>query len=239
MASIDMKKTFVIDCFPESALKYLKTHTIVAIDVIRATTTVTTAVGLGRKVYLARTTDDAFILASRLSSPLLVGEVGGNVPYGFDITNSPAIIAERTDFERPMVFISSSGTRLILNADSGDPVYVACLRNVTAVAEELNRACKRIAIIGAGTRGQFRREDQICCAMLASKLADMGFESENDRSLNVIERWRGVDIGTIAHGRSARYLKDSGQEADLYFVLEHLDDLDVVPVAAGGEVKRL
>ena len=70
-----MKRSVVIDCFPESAERYRSRYAIVAIDVIRATTTATTALQLGRRVYPAKTTDQAFVLAAKLDDPLLVGEL--------------------------------------------------------------------------------------------------------------------------------------------------------------------
>ena len=43
-----MKPRVVIDCFPSSVAKYRTGYTVVAIDVIRATTTAITAVLSGR-----------------------------------------------------------------------------------------------------------------------------------------------------------------------------------------------
>ena len=54
-----MDRSVVIDCFPESAEKYRDGYAVVVIDVIRATTTATTAVSLGRRVFPAQTTDEA------------------------------------------------------------------------------------------------------------------------------------------------------------------------------------
>jgi len=233
-----MKRTVKIDSFPESALKYCKSHTIVAVDILRASTTVTTAVDLGRRVFPVCTTDEAFVKALAFKNPMLVGEIGGNTPYGFHITNSPAQIAERTDHNRPMVFLSSSGTRLMSNADSGRPVYISCLRNLSAVAGHLQKRFKRVAVLGAGTRGQFRREDQIGCAWLAERLLEYGFVPEDAATEEIISRWQGVDIRYVRHGRSAAYLKRTGQERDLEFILNHIDDLDVVPVMRDGEVSR-
>ena len=50
-----MSKTVVIDCFPESARHYSEAYAIVAIDVIRATTTAITSVNLGRRCFRCRT----------------------------------------------------------------------------------------------------------------------------------------------------------------------------------------
>jgi 2-phosphosulfolactate phosphatase len=231
-----MKGAVVIDCFPESAERYRERYAIVAVDVIRATTVATTAVSLGRRVYPAKTADDASIIARTLKDPLLVGELGGNMPFGFDLTNSPAQIAARTDVHRPMVLVSSSGTQLLLNAAGGGPVFAGCLRNVTALAQHLAGRHERVAVLGAGTRGQFRREDQIGCAWIAEKLVAAGYRAETPRTGELIARWHGADPQVIRGGRSAAYLDRSGQQEDLEFVLAHIDDLDTVPSLVGNEL---
>lgn len=232
-----MNGSVVIDSFPESAERYRSPYVVIAIDVIRATTTATTAVSLGRRVFPALTTDEAAVIASTLRNPLLVGELGGNQPYGFDVTNSPARIAKRTDVERPMVFISSSGTQLMLNAAAGsEAVYLACLRNYSSVARLVAGRHQHVAVLGAGTRGQFRREDQIGCALVAQRLVELGYTPENGQTIECIERWHAAPLDTIREGRSADYLRRSGQGEDLEFILQHIDDLDAVPVLIDGEL---
>jgi len=231
-----MKGSFIIDCFPESAEHYRDVYAIVVIDVIRATTTATTAIALGRRVFPVQTTDDAFIRAATLTNPLLVGELGGNMPYGFDVTNSPDQIASRNDTQRPMVLLSSSGTQLLLNSAGGQAVYIACFRNLSAVANYVASKHARIAILGAGTRGQFRREDQMGCAWLAERLIHAGYEAENPETSAYIARWVGVSCEEVRGGRSAAYLAKTGQQGDLEFILTHLDDLDTVPALVNGEL---
>src|SRR6266516_4087340 len=111
-----MQKTVVIDCFPESVVAYRSGYAIVAVDVIRATTTAITGVALGRRCFPVPTVPAARQRAAHLERALLVGEVGGRMPVGFDLTNSPAALASRTDVERPMVLVSSSGTVLLHRA---------------------------------------------------------------------------------------------------------------------------
>jgi 2-phosphosulfolactate phosphatase len=237
-----MSKTVLIDCFPESAEHYRADYAIVAIDVIRATTTATTAMSAGRRVFPARTSDDAFVLAATLEDPLLVGELGGNMPVGFHITNSPVDIAARDDHHRPMILVSSSGTQLMLTAVGSEAVYLACLRNYSAVAKCLADRHSRVAVIGAGTRGQFRREDQIGCAMVARKLMDLGYVPENAKTAHVVERWTSMAftdaLDAIRSGKSAEYLRKSNQVHDLEFVLAHIDDLQTVPRLVGGELQN-
>src|SRR5688572_18991407 len=209
----------VIDSFPDSAERYRDRYAIVAIDVIRATTTATTALSTGRRVYPARTSDDAFVTASMLHDPLLVGELGGNMPVGFDMTNSPAQISQREDVQRPMVLVSSSGTQLMLTAVGSEAVYLACLRNYSAVAQYIAGRHERVAVLGAGTRGQFRREDQLGCALVTQQLMSRGYVLENQQTVDRVHRWTGQTLETaldeVRAGNSAKYLLKSGQDDDL------------------------
>lgn len=240
-----MAKSFIIDCFPDAALKYRKDYVIVVIDVIRATTTATTAVNYGRRVFPVQTTDDAFILAETHTDALLVGELGGHVPYGFHMTNSPVQVTaletvdcgDFTHSRRPIILLSSSGTQLLLNAKGARNIYLGCFRNFTAVADLLASRHDRVALLGAGTRGRFRREDQMGCAWIGDRLRSAGFTAENEESESITERWRDIDPAIVRKGQSADYLKRSGQVHDLEFVIHHIDDLSVVPKFTEGELR--
>src|SRR5207245_6212928 len=151
----------VIACFPESLVSYRKGYAIVAVDGIRATTTAVTAVALGRRCFPVPSLDAVVPLAAKLTNPLLVGELGGSMPYGFDMNNSPADLEARTDIHRPMLLLSTSGTRLICGAAEGQAMYVACLRNHSAQIAYLAAHHPAVAIIGPGSRGEFREEDQL------------------------------------------------------------------------------
>jgi len=239
-----MERSVIIDCFPESGKRYRKDYAIVAIDVIRATTTATTAISLGRRVFPVNSTDEAYVLTDKLKNPLLVGELGGNVPYGFDLTNSPVQVAALsavpsgsfTDIARPLITLSSSGTQLLVNSVGSEAVYIACFRNFSAVAEYLAGKHEKIAVLGAGTRGRFRREDQIGCAWVTEKLIEAGHRPENSETADIVERWGDVDVKIIREGQSADYLRRSGQVHDLEFILHHIDDLNIVPQLVNGEL---
>src|SRR5215831_12709879 len=155
-----MRKTVVIDCFPESLPAYRRGYAIVAVDVIRATTTAVTCVALGRRCYPVPSLEACVPLAARLNNPLLVGELGGSMPYGFHLNNSPADLEGRTDIYRPMILLSTSGTRVICGTDESQATYAASLRNFTAQARFLDVFHPTVALIGAGSRGEFRDEDQ-------------------------------------------------------------------------------
>jgi 2-phosphosulfolactate phosphatase len=232
-------RTVAVDFLAESAARYRDDHAIVAIDVIRATTTLVTAVSLGFRCFPVPSLEHAVPLAAKLDRPLLVGELGGNTPYGFDLTNSPAQLTQLSDIARPIVLLSSSGTSLIHEASRAAATYVACLRNYRAVAAHVAATHERVAVIGAGTRGEFREEDQLCCAWVARELLALGFETADIRTAEVVERWRREPADAIVQSKSVTYLRDSGQVADLDFILAHVDDVDAVHVVSDGEVVRV
>jgi len=234
-----MEKKVVIDCFQEGTYRYRNEYAIVVVDVMRATTTAATAVSMGRRVFPARTTDEAFVIASTFEDPLLVGELGGNMPYGFHLTNSPVQIAARDDIHRPMVLVSSSGTALLMSSAGSQGVLTACFRNFRAVGEHLCGKYEKIAIVGAGTRGQFRKEDQMCCAWVADILVSDGYKGETPQTREYIYRWKGVSAEEARTGESADYLRNSGQQDDLEFILTHVDDLKTVPGLVNYELKAV
>jgi 2-phosphosulfolactate phosphatase len=232
--------TVVIDALPERASRYVADHAVVAIDVIRATTTAVTVVALGRRCFCVPSIPDALRVRRRLDEALLGGELEGRTPDGFDVGNSPTTFAARTDVHRPLVLLSSSGTRLLHAVRDAENVYLACFRNAAAVARHVVVRHRRIAVIGAGSRGQFRTEDQICCAWIAADLLDAGYEAADARTSAVVARWRGAQAAACASGTSADYLRRSDQVADLDFVLTHVNDLDIVfTLLADGEVVAL
>jgi len=232
-----MQKTVVMDAFPESALRYRRGYAVVAIDVIRATTMAATAVAMGRRCFVVTSINHALELATRLRNPILAGEIAGDMPSGFDMNNSPAELAARTDVERPLILLSSSGTQLIHNARHCETVYLASFRDSRALARWLiSESHPRIALIGAGSRGEFREEDQICCAWIAERLVRAGYVPQDSKTMDILNRWGHASATDCLVSRSVDYLRRTGQIADLQFILEKVDDLDLALTLRDGEI---
>lgn len=234
-----MNSTVTIDCFPERAFLYKGYSALVVIDVIRATTTAVTAANAGMQIFPVASIKAGFKLAESIPQALLAGEMDGLKPDGFAITNSPVEILEMSSLYPQAILLSSSGTRLILNAAGANPVYICCFRNLSAVADYLANRHKQIAILGAGSRGQFRREDKMGCAYLASRLFEHGFVPESDHIAAFVNHWAAFPPEEAAKGSSARYLLHSGQTRDLEFILSHIDDLETVPSLVDNRIVSL
>jgi 2-phosphosulfolactate phosphatase len=217
----------------------LHNYAVVAVDVFRATSTIATAIETGRRCFPVNNLEGAFELARKLPNPLLIGETNGVKPKGFDLNNSPAKLARRGEVERPAVLLSSSGAKLICQAATRHRVYVASLRNFTAHVDYLAANHDKVAVLGAGTRGEFRREDQLCCAWIAEGLVQRGFTAHDSSTEELIDRWSGKPVTAISAGRSAQFLRESDQLEDLNFILEHVDDLDQVLHYESGEITTI
>ena len=234
-----MQKSVVIDYSPESVSRYRPGWAIVAIDVIRATTTAITAAAAGWRCFPAPTIEAALALAQKFEDPLLAGESGGKIPDGFEMDNSPAQLAWRTDTERPLVLVSSSGTKVIHEAAGFEAVYLSCFRNYSFLAGYLAGRHARVAIIGAGSLGEFREEDQACCAWLAAGLMTQGYFPQNPETAALISRWRDQPPEACLRSRSVSFLKRTGRIKDLDFIFTHIDDLPAVFAVREGEVSMI
>jgi 2-phosphosulfolactate phosphatase len=228
-----------IGCFHEHLPPVARKATVVALDVIRATTTAITAVAAGHRLYPAGSMEAAVRLAADLDRPILAGELGGLQPYGFDMQNSPCEMQDLQANGRPIILLSTSGTRLMMEAADRGACYAACLRNASAQARHLAQQGNDVVVLGADSRGEFRDEDRLCAARIARVLVEAGYGAGDRFTSEVLERWGQAPDDAFLGGRSAKYLRDTAQEHDLEFVVGHVDDLSSVYSLQGGEVREL
>jgi 2-phosphosulfolactate phosphatase len=232
-----MSKQVIIDCLPESVKRYGPGWAIVAVDVIRATTTAITAAATGRRCFPAPTAEAAMAIANRLDNPLLAGDCNSTLPAIFEIGNSPSHLASRADTHRPLVLVSSSGTKVIHEATGCAATYLGCFRSHTVLAGYVARRHARVAVIGAGSKGEFREEDQICCAWIAAGLMRKGHVPGDSQTVEIVRRWRNAPASACLCSRSVDFLRRTNQLSDLDFILEHIDDLREVFEVRDGEVR--
>jgi len=232
-------KSFFIDCISENSTRSFERYAVVAVDVVRSATVAATIIASGRRCFFAPSIDAAIVLATRLENPLLIGEIAGNMPYGFDFNNSPTEIEACKDISRPAIIVSSSGTPLFQLLKRHNSAYVACFRNYGSTARHLISHYDHVAIIGAPTRGEFREEDQMCSAWIAADLVRSGFEPEDQRTIEIYNLWKDLPIKAWANGKSAEYLNSTGQTRDLEFLLGHVNDLDFALAIKGDEIVKV
>ena len=232
-----MARTIETRCIDGAFPSDLNAGTAAVIDVIRATTTAVTAVASGLRCFPVASIAEAERLASRLDDPILAGELGGILPDGFEINNSPTAVNGLAGSTRPLILVSTGGTPLMREATTLGPVEVACFRNLTAVADRLARREGDVLLLARTTRGDFRDEDQMCAAWVAERLGQHGLVP-SDETARLIDRWHGVPVDDLVGSASVAYLRRSAQMADWEFIRAHVDDLDGGFVLVDREVTR-
>ena len=176
------------------ARAYTDGWAVVAIDLMRATTTAVTIAHSGRRCLPVASPKPPTSWRSHL--PIPCWSASSAVTFPRDSISKTARWkwnVAPTSSDRPFL-LSSSGTRLIDEA-TPRPSYAACLRNAQAQVEHLAGRYPRVAVIGAGTKGEFRREDQYGCARIGAGLLDAGYSAADRATHDVVERWREAGRG--------------------------------------------
>lgn len=227
--------TVAVACYP-SALEQSAGWATVGIDVLRATTTAVTAVVSGHRCFPVASLETAVPLAARLPDPLLVGELGGHMPYGFHLQNSPVEMERRENSDRPVILLSTTGTRLLSEAAAAGPTFAACLRNARAQANWLVGRHERVVLLAGESRGEFREEDRLCCGRIAKALIEAGYRPASAFVEELVKNWGDAPDDSFLAGHSVSYLTDTGQYHDVEFTLAHIDDIDSVFELRDGEL---
>ncbi len=209
-------------------------HTVVVIDVLRATSTMVEALVNGaRGVYPAASTEEAMKLAGSLGreDTLLCGESKGLMIEGFDLGNSPReFVADRVADKR-LVMSTTNGTRAFLLAEDADRVLACCFLNLGAVVEAVTDV-EHLVVVCAGREGRFATDDAVCAGALIDRLQGLNEEEIelNDAghaALELANRFRiGADFLAMTDG--GKNLVDIGFHDDLTHCAQ-LDRYSVVP----------
>lgn len=146
----------------------------IAVDVLRATTTMATVLAAGGEaVQVFSDLEQLMIVSEKWSADkrLRAGERGGAKVAGFDMGNSPLdCTAERVQGRR--LFISTTnGTRALQRIQDAPNVLAAAFVNRAAVVKYvLERQPKTLWIVGSGWEGSFSLEDTACAGALAHSI---------------------------------------------------------------------
>jgi 2-phosphosulfolactate phosphatase len=147
----------------------------VAIDVLRATTTIVHALAAGCvAVRPCAEVDEARQLADRLPAGkvLLGGERGGRPLPGFDLGNSPREYTSRRCKGTTLVLTTSRGTHAVLRAAEAERVLIAAFVNYSAVCEQIRLDARPLHIVCAGSDGEPCLEDTLLAGALVDFLCE-------------------------------------------------------------------
>jgi 2-phosphosulfolactate phosphatase len=168
-----MSRTIDVLLGPPWPAEALRDKHVAVVDVLRATTTIATALAHGAAgVIPVQSPTDAAELARRLGREdvLLCGERDATAIAGFDLDNSPASFAPNVVAGKTLVMTTTNGTRALRAVAGALTVRTAALVNRMAAADALAHEDGSIAIVCAGESGAFALEDAIGAGALVDAL---------------------------------------------------------------------
>lgn len=162
-------------------LQDFKGKVAVVVDILRATTTMVTALEYGVKSILPV---DSVDLCRDFQQKGYIGaaERGGKIVEGFKLGNSPFDYMNPCYSGKKIVFTTTNGTRTIYAIKGYDKILFGAFVNLEAVAERLLRLNKDVVIVCAGWENEVNLEDTLFAGSLTDKLLPT-FTSSGDPTL--------------------------------------------------------
>ncbi len=215
--------------------------TVVAVDVLRATSTIVHALGNGAAaVRVCLEIDEACHLAAKLKTAqgldvLLGGERGGKPIEGFDLGNSPEEYTAERVAEKTVIMTTTNGTRAIRHAARANRILVGAFSNLSATCHGLI-GLEQIDIVCAGTENKITREDVLFAGAIAHEVSLAQAVQWNDQAELAMDAWRklqhdiagGVPLAEILRSSlGARNLIEIGMEGDIE-IAARVDAFDFV-----------
>ena len=143
--------------------------TTVVLDVLRATSTIVTALSEGATGILpVETVMEAKTLHRQ--GDLLGGERFCRNIAGFDFGNSPLEYTPERVSGRRIILTTTNGTRAVQKAVRSDHVLAGSLLNADSCASMAISLRRDIVLFCAGTHDEFALEDGICAGLLLDRL---------------------------------------------------------------------
>ncbi|MDR6549342.1 2-phosphosulfolactate phosphatase [Paenibacillus qinlingensis] len=208
--------------------------TVIVVDVLRATSTIITALMNGCKgVVPVETVIKAKELARE--GDLLGGERYCKKIPGFDFGNSPLEYSREAVQGKRVILTTTNGTRGIQKATKADRVLAGALINAKAVAEAAIDLKRDTVIVCAGTQDVFSLEDGICAGLILDEIAAILGESQmmtNDFGLAMRGSYLEAKdrlLATLLACTNGKKMKKSGFLADVELCAK-VNTTDCVPV---------
>jgi len=223
----------------------------VVFDVLRATSSMITALGRGAvEVLPVATIPEALAARARRPGCLLAGERDGlritaaqTGSIDFDLGNSPREFTAERVAGRGIVMTTTNGTRALRACAGAEAAFAACFLNLRATAARLIRLRPDdILLVGSGTFEEAAYEDVLGVGALAALLAEASPGAVmSDAAMLAHRLWateQGDLCGGLARSRNGRRLLSRPELAADVAFCARIDSFPVVAaLAADGAVR--
>ena len=212
---------------------------VVVIDILRATSSITTAISHGvRLVRIVESLPECREL--KLQGYIGAAERGGKKVGGFDMGNSPFSFMNPELEDQKIALTTTNGTSALKKASGALQVVIGSFLNYSALLTYLERLPCDILLLCAGWKGKVNMEDTLYAGALINGLKQM-FEYDSDAPLMALQLFRQAkdDMKTaIEKSSHVKRLLDLGLEKDIEFCLKY-DEYKVIPVLKGDYITKM
>jgi len=230
-------------CFsPEEFDLYKQEYTtVVAIDVLRATTAICAAFDNGAtKMIPVSSVEEA--QAFKDEGYLVGAERNGQIVDGFDFGNSPYSYMKDFVKGQTLVLTTTNGTKAINRAAKTHEVLVGALVNLQSVIDYLSQSPRDVLLLASGWQGKFNLEDSICAGAIAEALLETGdYLSDEDStiaSLFLFRQARNNYFGFLKASSHRRRLRNLNLNEDIKYCLTP-NQTRVIPVYRDGALVKM
>jgi len=213
---------------------------VVVIDVLRAGSTIVTALKNGAKgIIPVSDMADASRIAQNLdsSSYLLCGEREGSKIDGYHLGNSPFEYVQEVVEKKTLILNTTNGTKAIDRSGTAYRVLIGSFLNISALIEELKKADKPVTLICSGWKNRLSFEDLLCAGMILHLLSEGNLPEnapDGARVAFALYETYGADITkAITSSNHAQRLESLGFENDISYCCQ-VDIASIVPEMEDG-----
>jgi 2-phosphosulfolactate phosphatase len=214
---------------------------VVMIDVLRASSTIVTALANGCRGFIPiLSPDQAKKKAQQFERGklLLGGERKGIKIEGFNLGNSPREYKKEAVKDKTIIFSTTNGVKTLEMVESAYRIIIGSFLNLQAVCDYCANYQGDILIICAGKEGKFSLEDTACAGMIINSLKDVFpvacQEADANFTAKLLYKKFGNNILEILRkSQHGRYLESIGLDEDLKFCSQ-LDLFHIVPIFRDG-----
>jgi 2-phosphosulfolactate phosphatase len=209
----------------------------VVIDVLRATSTIATALSVGAVAVETFSSLSDLMMASEQwpsEKRLRAGERGGSKVDGCDLGNSPLDCTPALMAGKRLFLTTTNGTRALQCVQNCSSVITAAMINrQAAVNYILDKSFETIWLLGSGWEGGYSLEDTVCAGAIAHLLSKtQAFTVGNDEVIAAIalyQQWQDNLLELFHQASHGQRLLKLNCHDDLKYCAT-LDSLAILPI---------
>jgi 2-phosphosulfolactate phosphatase len=212
---------------------------VVLVDVLRATTTICTAVGNGVEAIVPVATH-AEAMRLKAEGYLVASEKDGVQLEWADFGNSAFSFTREAIGGKTLVYCTTNGTRALHVAKTASGVAIGAFTNISAVTGWLADREQNVVVLCSGWKDKFCLEDALFAGALTGRLLETGrFRTECDSARAAMDLWSAAEgdvLGYVEKAAQRHRLKRLGLDDVIPYSFE-CDLVHVVPVFDGEAIK--